>query len=161
MMRMKKRCGISSCKKWLRDIVIYSGAVRRKRVSKQVTPVDAQNITGLSDIKYGSREEAPKSHLRVASSPGTSAGSVGKAGITRAKRTCRASRLIVWKMAYCLHLPTTCTLWPYPTTLYIHTSLLLCAPRDTFVAHYAKDTNRFSMLDSKEMINNKCTFTKI
>lgn len=78
------------------------------------------------DIKYGPREERakpPKSHLRVASSP-SSAGSVGKAGITRAKRTCGASRLIVWKMAYCLHLPTTCTLWPYPTTLYMRPSSL-------------------------------------
>lgn len=121
MTRAKRRCGILSRKKWLHDIVIYSGAVRRKRVSKQVTPVDARTITGLSDIKYGPRGGSPaKSHLRVASSPGTSAGSVGKAGITRAKRTCRASRLIVWKMAYCLHLPTTCTLWPYSTTLYIH-----------------------------------------
>lgn len=40
--------------------IIYSGAVRRKRVSKQVTPVDAQTITGLNDIKYGPRGGSPE-----------------------------------------------------------------------------------------------------
>lgn len=138
-----------------RDIVIYSGAVRRKRVSKQVTPVDARTITGLSDIKYGPRGGSlAKSHLRVASSPGTSAGSVGKAGITRAKRTCRASRLIVWKMAYCLHLPTTCTLWPYSTTLYIHPPFF-CDPQDTFVATTLRIRIDFLCLIRKEIINLK------
>lgn len=67
-----------------------------------------RGVTRTSDIKYWPLhgEEAPGLHLRVASSPPVRVGSVGKAGITRAKRPSRASRLIVWKMAYCLHLPT-------------------------------------------------------
>jgi len=70
--RVKSRRGKNDCS----VVVIYSGAVRRKRVSEQVTPVEARTITGTSDIKYGSRGgEAPKSHLRVASSP-----SIGRFG---------------------------------------------------------------------------------
>lgn len=139
-------------KKWLCSAaVIYSGAVRRKRVSEQVALVEARTITGTSDIKYGSREgEAPKSHLRVASSPSPlSAGSVGKAGITRAKRTCGASRLIVWKMAYCLHLPTTCTLCSYPTILYTRLSSL------------ERSSRHLCRAPLKVQINSTCRFFRV
>lgn len=54
------------------DVVMYSGAVQRKRVSEQVTPAEAWSVTrGREAILNMGLEgdEAPKSHLRVASSP--------------------------------------------------------------------------------------------
>lgn len=100
---------------------MYSGAAARKRVSEQVTLAEARPITGTI-LNMGLGEAKPRSRtcgwLLLPLPPLPPVGSVGKAGITRAKRTRGASRLIVWKMAYCLHLPTTCTLWPYSTTLY-------------------------------------------
>lgn len=40
--------------------IIYSKIVRKKRISKQVIPVDARTITGLNDIKYRPREGSPE-----------------------------------------------------------------------------------------------------
>lgn len=127
--------------------IIYSIAARGKQVSKRVTPVEARTITGTSDIKYGPREKAkPRSRtcgwlLPLSPRPLR----LAKQGLPVLRGRARASRLIVWKMAYCLHLPTTCT--PWPTTLYMRPSILSLSndPWDSFVTYYAKDINRLSI----------------
>lgn len=65
-------------------------------------------------------------------------GSVGKAGITSAKRPSGASRLIVWKMAYCLHLPTA----PEPSVTLARVTARRCNPllaglfpRGVYISH--------------------------
>lgn len=94
---------------------------RRKRVPRVVVEdIGVQRGRAILNMGCASGEEALGSHLRVASSPD----SVGKAGITRAKRPSGASRLIVWKMAYCLHLPNAPdTTAPCTTRVRAHTPL--------------------------------------
>lgn len=127
---------------------MYSGAVRRKRVSEQVTPVEARTITGTSDIKYGSRGgEAPKSHLRVASSPPPSLPTyrpvrLAKQGlpVLRGRAGLRASSSGKWLTAY-IYLPLAPS-GSYPTTLYTRLSLLSRAILETPLSRATKDTNR-------------------
>lgn len=101
------------------------------------------------DIKYGPREKAkPRSRtcgwlLPFSPSPVR----LAKQGLPVLRGRARASRLIVWKMAYCLHLPT----------YHLHplTDDTICVPPwfslslsndpwDSFVTYYTKDTNRLS-----------------